>query len=171
MEQKTLPSEPAVLGRTTTARSAGLWSPRDSEVPWCSLSLSQVLHSSKERHPGVGLAYVATWLPLCQVGFQANRRSRQPGGVQASGRSRQVRHTHRAGALTPCTVLFYSVASSLKKQEITGKQMCSWFPQKAPQFCLVSADGEGHLGQDLLSTKPDEAMTDLFLPNKVPDAI
>lgn len=77
----------------------------------------------------------------------------------------------QAGALTPCIDIFYSVASSLKKQETMGRQMCPWFPQKP--LLLSSAwsllMGRGHLDQDLLSAKPDEAMTDLFLPKRVLD--
>lgn len=108
-------------------------------------------------HPGVGPAYMAPWLPLCQMEF------RPVGGADKS--DTQGRNTH--------TMHRPLLLSGFLSQEAGdhGRQMCPQFPQKP--LLLSSAwsllMGRGHLGQDLLSAKVDEAMTDLFLPKRVLD--
>lgn len=122
MGQKTQTSEPAILGRTTPDFGAGLLSPSGPEAPV--LTFSHTPHSPR----GTSLELVCLmWLH----GYLL------PGGVQASGRSRQVRHTYTAETLI-CTDLFYLVASSLKKQEATGRQMCPCFHRNLLCYSVLS---------------------------------
>lgn len=86
-----------------------------------------------------------------------------PVGVQASGRNRQIRHTYRAGTLNKHRPLLLSgfLPQEAGDHGEANVSMVSTETFSAAQFSFVSADGEGHLGQDFHSAKPDEAMTDL----------
>lgn len=111
--------------------------------------------------PGL-CGYMATSVPGGVLGQWEEQAARWGPGqweVQAGQTHSQGRSTHTMHS----PLLFSGVLPQEARDHGEANVfIVSTESSSTAQFCLVSADGEGHLGRDLLSTKPDEAMTDLL---------